>query len=89
MYPDTGIEVWAAEQGQTSYTKIWQRSNYVFDFQDVWGNTNGWNALILTTYNNGGGGSYWVRYCQVILKKGSGSAIGADPEIYGIPCPQV
>jgi hypothetical protein len=87
---DTGIEVWAAHEGETSYTKIWSRSNYLFDFQNDLGYSNGWNALIFHTYTDPlPDQEFYVRYAQVIFKKGTGSAFGSDPEVHGIRCPTV
>lgn len=93
-YKDTGFEVWAAHQGETSYTKIWSRSNYRFDFQNTYGYGNGWNALHLSTYTDYHPAPFYLRFCQIIFKKGNNGApgsggFGSDPEIYGIPCPKV
>jgi hypothetical protein len=75
---DTGIEVWAAKAGQSTYTKIWDRKNYNFDFTNAWGARNGWNALILANWHNNwsGGTPLWIRYTQVIFSKAF------------VPCPQ-
>lgn len=76
---DTGIEVWAARSGETTYTKIWERLNYAFDFTNAYGQYNGWNALILSNWHNNwaGGTPLWVRFDQAIFSKST------------IPCPLV
>lgn len=80
----TRIEIWAAQQGQTSYTKIWD-TLYTAHFD---GGSNsvgapnlpGWNALILAIYHNGSAFSteaFNFDYDQVIFSKET------------IACPQV
>jgi hypothetical protein len=69
------IEVWAAQAGQTSYTKIWD-TLYTGHFD---GGTNsvgapslpGWNALILAIYHNGSAfpSSFNFDYDQIIFSK--------------------
>jgi hypothetical protein len=70
---DTKIEIWAAHQGASSWTKIWSRSNYRIDFQDDLGNTNGWNSLQLSMYYEGATTSpqvsWYHRYTQVIVSQ--------------------
>lgn len=70
-YADTGVQVFAARQGETRYTKIWERLNYAFDFQNGPGWSNGWNALILSNWHNSwaGGTPLWIRYDQIIFSK--------------------
>jgi hypothetical protein len=71
---ETRLEIYAAHQGQTSYTKIWDVIYpAIFDqgtnssgasFQ------NGWNGLLLAIYQNGQLNSeYWHRFDQVIFSK--------------------
>lgn len=80
----TRIETWAAHQGETSYTKIWD-TLYTGHFD---GGSNsvgapnlpGWNALILAIYHNGSAfttTAFNFDYDQVIFSKET------------IPCPQV
>lgn len=78
-FNDTAVTVWAARAGQKSYTKIWDRRNYNFDFQNNLGAFNGWNALICSNWHNSwaGGPPLWVRWDQIIFSKSF------------IPCPQV
>lgn len=80
----TRIEIWAAQQGQTSYTKIWD-TLYTAHFDGGANsvgapNLPGWNALILAIYHNGSAfatESFNFDYDQVIFSKET------------IPCPQV
>jgi hypothetical protein len=70
------MQVYAAHEGQTSYTKIWDM---------VWANSygsghpQGYNAIILSSYNNGNNcpSDFWHRYTQLIFSQAF------------IPCPQV
>lgn len=70
---NTRMEVWAAHEGDTSYTKIWDMF-YSTGFQS--GSQggpfrNGWNAILLNTYNNGKPNSeFWHRYDRIIFSKG-------------------
>lgn len=71
---ETRIRVWAARQGETSYTKIWDEI-----FTNLYDGTppQGYNAIILSAYQNGLNNSeFWHRYCQLIFSK------------QFIPCPQ-
>jgi len=71
------IRVYAACEGVTSYTKIWDQQ-FTHSWQTA--STKGWNAVILNTYNNNmpGGfpGDFWQRYAQLIFSTSF------------IPCPQ-
>jgi hypothetical protein len=77
----TRIEVWAAQEGETSYTKIWDVL-YSAGYQTT--NSlgapgyDGWNAFILAIYHNGSqfSSSFNYDYDQVILSEEF------------IPCPQ-
>lgn len=71
------IRVYAAREGVTTYTKIWDQ-----DFVHGWNNDatqKGWNAVILNTYQNGVAfpGPFWQRYAQLVFST------------QFIPCPQV
>ena len=75
------MEVWAAQDGETSYTKIWDWS-YPIHYDDT-GNgaggiaRDGWNAVLCWMYQNGVYSStFWQRYDQLIFSKNF------------IPCPQ-
>jgi hypothetical protein len=83
---DTGIEVWAARAGQTSYTKIWQKLDYVWHFDNNYINGDvmpfGWNWLNFTSFTGGAVAvpsvnGYYHRHDQVIFST------------QFIPCPQV
>ena len=70
---ETIVRVYAANEGQSSYTKIWDlviSLNYDF--------SNGYNALLTSTFNNNSDmpQEFWHRYTQIILSKNF------------IPCPQ-
>jgi len=77
---DTRLEVWAARQGETQYTKIWDV------MYDAWFDTpleytpnmkNGWNAFICWIYQNGEYNSEFFQcFDQIIFSKSM------------IPCPQ-
>ncbi|MDH3380813.1 MAG: hypothetical protein OEQ39_28195 [Gammaproteobacteria bacterium] len=72
---ETHVTVYAAHEGETSYTKIWDTIvDIVFDS----GLPFGWNAIILSDYNNGQENSeFYHRYDQLIFSRNF------------IPCPQV
>jgi hypothetical protein len=79
---ETRFEVWAAHQGETTYTKIWDVT-YPAHY-DTDGNTSGgvarpgWNALLCWIYHNGATMTpFWQRYDQIIFSK------------QFIPCPTV
>lgn len=74
---ESHLRVYAAHEGETSYTKIWDQ---------VWANRYdgapripGYNAFICNTYNNGNNcpNDFWQRYTQLIFSRAF------------IPCPQV
>ena len=79
---DTILRCYAAHQGETSYTKIWDLTYAAgFDDNDSY-LKNGWNAVTLATYVNGFQGislahSIYHKFAQVILSKSF------------IACPQV
>lgn len=73
----TKLEIWAAHQGETSYTKIWNQEYGLVDYEA----RNGLQALILAAYENDDSHfiaqDFYHRYAQVIFSKNT------------IPCPQV
>lgn len=87
VYKDTGVEVWAARQGETSYTKIVgvgaaavsanEAFPFVFDTAGL--HPAAWNAFLPTNYMNNAPSlkAFYQRFTQVILSK------------QFIPCPQV
>jgi hypothetical protein len=63
---DTLIEVWAAHDGETEYTKIWNQPNAPISYDLVWGHS----AVILSIYHNGDAlTQFYQRYCQLIFSK--------------------
>lgn len=61
------IQVYAAHEGETTYTKIWDEV-----FKNLYDGTppQGYNAIILSAYQNGLNNSeFWHRYCQLIFSK--------------------
>jgi len=78
---DTLFEVWAAREGETTYTKIWQTTymaRYSSGTEDYKVHRPGWNAFMLWIFHNGAAMSeFWQRYDQIIFSHGF------------IPCPQV
>ncbi len=83
---DTGLEVWIARAGATTYTKIWSKLDYVWQYgvsyQDGTPQPNGWNWLNLTAFTGGNAGvpsvnGYYHRHDQLIFST------------QFIPCPQV
>lgn len=74
---ETVIRVWMARYGETSYTKIWDKSNYIMLFDPA---PNAYNVLKLAAYMNSNpavGGGFYHRYTQIVFSKDT------------IPCPQV
>jgi hypothetical protein len=71
LYKDTGIQVWIAEQGQTSYTKIWDKLNYswAFDATTSYGNQFGFNIFTPSAYRNNqpSVNNFWYRMTQIIF----------------------
>lgn len=74
---DTLVQVWAAHQGETSYTKIWDQSNVNLPFGSR--HPPGHNALICSGYLNriDTGPGIYHRFTQIIFS------------LDWIPCPQV
>jgi hypothetical protein len=73
---NTGIEVWVAKQGATSYTKIWDKKDYRWSFDPTpWG----FNGMKVSGYHNKDVYPVDVtrRWTQIIFSK------------QFIPCPQV
>lgn len=71
------VVVYAAREGVNTFTKIWDII-YAANFDTGGSMRNGWNGLLLSTYNNGLNNSeFWHRYDQIIFSK------------QFIPCPQV
>jgi len=73
---NTGVEVWAAKPGETAYTRIWSKLDYVWAFDTL---APGWNVLKCSGYmNNVNAAAGWTqRFTQIIFSKQT------------IPCPQV
>jgi len=70
------IQVYGAHEGETVYTRIWDD---IYTNRYDSGYPFGYNALILSSYNNGNNcpSEFWHRWAQVIFSKEF------------IPCPQV
>ncbi len=71
---DTGIEVWAAREGATNYTKIWEKLDYAWLYNATsysYGNQPGFNCFQFSTYRNGAKAvvPWWYRVGQVIFSK--------------------
>lgn len=68
---DTGIEVWVARYGATSYTKLWNKNNFVFTFsyKSSEGSLNAWNMVKFSGYMNGVDAvSGWTqRFTQLVV----------------------
>ena len=64
---DTRIEVWAAHEGETQYTKIWDQPNANVPFDGV----QGYNALICSAYQNAAETSVSIyhRFDQIIFSR--------------------
>lgn len=82
---NTGIEAWVARQGETSYTKIWNKIDYVWLFGSD-GNPHppAFNGVLFNGFMNGDGTAgansvqgWQQRFAQIIFSK------------QFIPCPQV
>lgn len=67
---DAGLEVWVAAEGVTSYTKIWDKQDYVWQY-DTARNPAGFNGVVMSAYINGENAveAYTQRYTQMILSK--------------------
>jgi hypothetical protein len=82
---DTGLEVWVARQGATTYTKIWQKMNYIFEFGGAQtaaypdDSAEGFSAFIASGFMNDSPAvaGWYQRFDQIILSK------------QFIPCPLV
>ena len=63
----TLLEIWAAHQGETTYTKVWNQEYGSGAFEK----RNGLQALLLAAYNNGANfpQQFYHRYAQVIFSK--------------------
>lgn len=85
---DTGVQVWVARAGVTSYTKIHDKLNYWFSYGDSYHPPTAWNAFLPSAFMNSlpAPVGFTHRFTEIILKKGNG---GTNPEVDGIPCPQV
>ncbi len=74
---NTRLEVWAAHEGETAYTKIWDIT-YAAYFDGGTYFKNGWNAFLCWIYQNGlQNSAFYQKYDQIIFSKAS------------IACPQV
>lgn len=83
---ETGIEVFVARAGQTTYTKIWDKKNYVWFYDANYVDQSpapfGWNWLNFTAFTGGSvavpsAHGYYHRHDQMIFSK------------QFIPCPVV
>lgn len=78
---ETGLEVWAAHAGETSYVKIWDviyPARYDLGTDGYKVGRPGWNSFMLWIFHNGAAMSeFWQRYDQIIFSHAF------------IPCPQV
>lgn len=68
------IEVWAANPGDTAYTKIWSEVYDVGGFSNTYPGgapaPEGYNAVIFSSYVNGYAfPEFWIKYAQVIFSK--------------------
>ncbi len=68
---DTEFEIKICEAGDTSYTTIYSKNDFVFDFSDQI-RAKGWNCFIPSGFMNGveaGSQGFFHRYDQVIFSK--------------------
>lgn len=77
VYNNTRIRIWIARRGAQSYTKIWDKSDYIWTYDP---SPNGFNLIKCSGYMNGvpalASAGWTHRYAQVIFSKQT------------IPCPQ-
>jgi hypothetical protein len=68
---DTAIQVWAARKGETSYTKVYDKSDFMFPFDSGAGKEKGWNSFLASAYMNGAPAAvgWYHRYTQIIFSK--------------------
>lgn len=84
LYRDTGIEVWKANYGETTYTKVWEKLDYAWAYDAtsaLWGDPLGFNVFVLSQYMNGDGAGpvpWGRRIAQIICSR---KAI-ACPQVY-------
>lgn len=73
---ETGLQIWIARAGETSYTKVWDKQNYTWLFDPT---PNAFNVTKFSGYMNGVNSvAGWThRFTQAIFSKQT------------IPCPQV
>lgn len=73
---DFGIECWVARYGATSYTKVWEKFDYVWSYDAQspgYGALSGFNCLLFTQYMNFArtglvaGVDWWRRHDEVIF----------------------
>lgn len=67
--PESRIAVWAARAGETTYTKIWDKPNYVLLYDPA---PFAYNVIKASAYMNGvaaGGGQYSHRFTQFIFSR--------------------
>jgi hypothetical protein len=91
---DTYVKVWAAREGETSYTRIFNPPDGTFWFwQDpAYGTPLGQFSLFkFDGYMNNipSIAAFTQQITQVIFKKGAGTTLTPNPETDGIPCPQI
>jgi hypothetical protein len=74
----TSLKIWAASEGETTYTKIWEQQYSIAG----WESGGGLNALYLTAYNNGNDfeTAFSHQYAQVIFSKGWIAPPAPEPE---------
>jgi hypothetical protein len=86
-YAEFGLQIWAARRNESTYTKIWDRTDYNYVNYSHTTHPPSFNELILTAYMNNvpAQHAFTQSYTQLIFKKGNG---GSNPQTDGIPCPQ-
>jgi hypothetical protein len=69
---DTGIQVWVARRGETTYTKIWDKLDYVWSWDSSSGTTcYGFNVFMPSQYMNNVASTvdWYRRFDQVIFSR--------------------
>ena len=76
---DTTLRMWTANSGDTSYTKVYDKTDFVWSFGEFDSTPYGWNAFKPWAYMNGVNAveGWYQRYDEIIFSKEF------------IPCPQV
>ena len=68
---DTGIQVWVAGAGQRTYTKIWDKLDYAWKFENTNNLRQGFNGMSCSAYmnNENSTSAFSHRFTQIIFSR--------------------